>query len=221
MELSNTQTWWIYTRLDGRNGECWSTMKIRCIVMRLKIARVTALQGGTMHSVNKHLSTSCVHCCCTISIALGFFRHLPTSSNHRTLRYSAWVKSLPFFSQCRNSLWETFPSPPGRRTRLGTGRHVATLPPLPLSRSLHKTSTSLKVKSEFNLSRFRLTWKGCGRTLHGLENIIDFLGIIESHPFTIDSGILYKRHNPFLKGLGNFSGPWDVRKTRASSSRSK
>ena len=22
MELSNTQTWWIYTRLDGRNGEC-------------------------------------------------------------------------------------------------------------------------------------------------------------------------------------------------------
>lgn len=81
-----------------------------------------------------------------------FFRHLPTSSNHRTLRYSAWVKSLPFFSQCRNSLWETFPSPPGRRTRLGTGRHVATLPPLPLSRSLHKTSTSLKVKSEFNLS---------------------------------------------------------------------
>lgn len=152
MELSNTQTWWIYTRLDGRNGECWSTMKIRCIVMRLKIARVTALQGGTMHSVNKHLSTSCVHCCCTISIALGFFRHLPTSSNHRTLRYSAWVKSLPFFSQCRNSLWETFPSPPGRRTRLGTGRHVATLPPLPLSRSLHKTSTSLKVKSEFNLS---------------------------------------------------------------------
>ena len=109
-----------------------------------------------MHSVNKHLSTSRVHCCCTISIALVFCRHLPTTGHCGTVPESNRCPSSANAGiLCGRPFHRHLAEGRGWGQTLDGCRFDATsrrCHRLPLSRSLHKTSTSLKVKSEFNLS---------------------------------------------------------------------
>lgn len=166
-----------------------------------------------MHSVNKHLSTSCVHCCCTISIALVFCQHLPTGHCGTVPESNRCPSSANAGILCGRPFHRHLAE--GRSGRSGWGRTLdrcrfdATslpLPPLPLSRSLHKTSTSLKVKSEFNLSEIwrRNLERKYAEEPNGLENImISWESSLKAIHSPLTAGSCKTSATTPVQGLGN------------------